>query len=470
MQDLIIENGRVVDWFSDTDAVTDISVKNGVITSVGKTSEAAKRRIDATGLLVVPGVIDSHMHASGWLARPEKSFKMLALAGVTTAMEMAGPLEEVKRGMHDFGSGITVGCLEMIRPGWNVGSVSPDDSELKRVIDDALSRGAFGVKLLGGHYPLTPETEGRLIKLCDETGTYLGIHAGSTEHGSNIEGVKELFEAAAGRPFHLAHANAYCRGNIAPVADEIALMTRLLNEHPEVDSESYLSPINCCSGKCIDGVPESGVTRGCLASRGYPATAGGLERAIKAGFARVHHETDDAVVLAEPDLGLKLWKERGGDISVSFTVNPPISSFTFAIEKRASGHFLCDSLCTDGGGIPRNVIIENGLCLVRFGAITLKEFVFKSSASAAALLGLKNKGKLVPGADADITVIDFYKQRPVHAFSMGRPTLLNGRAAGTGGTLLTTPKGAKAAKDAGLGVLTADMDALFTRRLNRFQH
>ena len=105
---------------------------------------------------------------------------------------------------------------------------------------------------------------------------------------------------------------------------------------------------------------------------------------------------------------------------------------------------------------------------MKFGALTMQEFVFKSSTSAALLLGLRNKGRLAPGADADITVIDMEKQKAVHAFSMGRPTLLNGEAVGSGGTLLTTEAGREAAASSGLGVLVADMEALFTYRASRF--
>lgn len=468
MQDLIIHNGRVVDYVSGTDTVTDISVTAGVITKVGTATEDAQTRIDASGLLVVPGIIDSHMHASSWLANT-KSYKMLAMAGVTTALEMAGPLEDVKAGMCKYGSGITVGCLEMVRPGWNVRTTAPDNSEFRQVIEDALNRGAFGVKLLGGHYPLTPEASGRLIEICDEAGVYLGIHAGSTEHGSNIEGVQESVGLAHGHAFHLAHTNAYCRGSITSVEDEIAVVAGLLKAHPEIDSESYLSPINGCSGRCINGVPESGITRNCLRSRGYDISDKGLQKAIEEHFALVHALHGEAVVLADPAEGLKLWLEQNTDVALSFPVNPGLSRFYFATQKRDAEHFLSDSFCTDGGGIPRNVIVENGLLLVKFGAMTLMEFVLKSSRAAALLLGLESKGKLTEGADADITVIDYEKQKAVHAFSMGHATLLNGKAVGTGGTLLTTEQGRKAAQETGLTVRVADMQALFTHRLNRFQ-
>lgn len=96
MFDLIIHNGRVVDYKNHLDQVTDIAVKDGRIASIGTALGKAKSHLDAKNLLVVPGIVDSHMHASSWLGGPD-SLKMLALAGVTTAIEMAGPVDSVKK-------------------------------------------------------------------------------------------------------------------------------------------------------------------------------------------------------------------------------------------------------------------------------------------------------------------------------------------------------------------------------------
>lgn len=468
MQDLIIRNGRVIDWATHTDTVTDIAISGSRISKVGHCEDKANIEISADGLWVVPGIIDSHMHASSWLGG-EKSMRMLAMAGVTTALEMAGPIESVKTFMKNAGTGLTIGCLEQIRPGYNVSSQSPSNEELERVIETSLENGAFGVKLLGGHYPLTPEATARLIRLCSDMKVYLAVHAGSTENGSNILGMREVIELADGIPFHLAHINAYCRGSIFGLDQEIREASAMLLEHPEIDCESYLSPINGCSGTCRNGIPESGVTRNCLRSKGYAETEVGLSDAISAGFARVHKTENGVVVLADRSEGLKLWKDASTNIPVSFTVNPALSRFYFATEKRPSGHFLVDSFCTDGGGIPRNVIIENGLSLVRFGAVTPEEFVLKSSFAAAELLGLPGKGRLQCGADADITVIDPIAQKAVHAFVAGRQVLDAGVPTGGGGTLMTTSKGTKSAEEAGLHACTSDIDLLFEHRLTRFR-
>ncbi len=467
MFDLIIRNGRVVDYKNHINTVTDISIQDGKIVHVGPAKEKAAKEIDATGLLVVPGIVDSHMHASSWLAGP-LSFRMLAAAGVTTAMEMAGPLECVKKYMREDGTGLNIACLEYLRAGENLPNNNPSTQEISRVATDALTRGAFGIKLLGGHYPITLKAEENLLQYVTKNHIWLAIHAGSLEHGSNIEGMREVIELANGLPFHLCHINAYCRGAIKAIEDEIAEAVSLLEAYPEIDTESYLSPINACAGKCIDGIPESNVTKNCLALKGYSATEEGLRAALKDGFARAHKTENGLTELADTDESVFIWESHDTDTPISFYVNPSLSCFYFATKKRKNGHYLVDSFCTDGGGIPRNVIIQNGLSLVRFGAMTIEEFVLKSSFAAAQLMGLKTKGHFSVGADADITIIDFNAQTPIHSFVMGNPVLLNKRIVGKGGTLITTKDGEQAARNAGLGAYVVDMDAIFEYRAKRF--
>ncbi len=83
-------------------------------------------------------------------------------------------------------------------------------------------------------------------------------------------------------------------------------------------------------------------------------------------------------------------------------------------------------------------------------------------------MGLKTKGHFSVGADADITIIDFNAQTPIHSFVMGNPVLLNKRIVGKGGTLITTKDGEQAARNAGLGAYVVDMDAIFEYRAKRF--
>lgn len=467
MLDLIIHDGRVIDWKNHIDRVTDIGIKDGLIVSTNAYGLNAKNFVDASNLIVVPGIIDSHMHASSWLGGPE-AYQMLAVAGVTSAFEMAGPLNSVKKYVKKHGTGINIGSFEQIKPGVNVKTAAPSIDEIISVSSQAISDGAYGIKILGGHYPLTPEATSSIIKISFRNNIYCAIHAGSTENGSNIKGMSELIEIAENTPFHLAHINAYCRGAVFPVLQEVSIAEDLLNNHPEIVCESYLSPINGCSGKCNSGVPESGVTRNCLLSKGYPATEEGLRKAIKEGQAIVHVAKQGVIELSEPTEGLELWEKSFTDTPLSFNVNPALPRFHFATAKRQNSSFLVDAFCTDGGGIPRNVIISSGLSLVKLGALSLEEFVLKSSYSSAQFYGLTNKGHLSEGADGDITIIDLERQTPIFSFVKGKKILDKGKVVGQGGSMITSKQGERSILSSGLEAITVDTEILLRNRTHRF--
>ena len=62
--DLLIKNGHVIDPKNNINTIKDIAIANGKIVKVDNDIPAAqsKKTIDATGLYVVPGLIDIHTH------------------------------------------------------------------------------------------------------------------------------------------------------------------------------------------------------------------------------------------------------------------------------------------------------------------------------------------------------------------------------------------------------------------------
>src|SRR6266446_3025603 len=60
--DLLIKNGRVVDGSGTPAFRGDVAVRNGEIAEIGKLRGIAARTIDADGLVVTPGFLDTHCH------------------------------------------------------------------------------------------------------------------------------------------------------------------------------------------------------------------------------------------------------------------------------------------------------------------------------------------------------------------------------------------------------------------------
>lgn len=98
--DILIRNGRVIDPKNGIDAKMDIAVSNGKIEKVSSQIQGtAKQVVDATGMIVTPGLIDIHGHvfygtredhylSDGFSALPPDGFTLRV--GVTTIVDCGG--------------------------------------------------------------------------------------------------------------------------------------------------------------------------------------------------------------------------------------------------------------------------------------------------------------------------------------------------------------------------------------------
>ena len=98
--DLVINNGPVMDPETRYDGIANVGIKNGRITAITKSKITGKQSIDAKGLVVAAGFIDTHFH---W-TRP-LGYKLALRDGVTTAMDLEagvyGPLLGDWYNMHE---------------------------------------------------------------------------------------------------------------------------------------------------------------------------------------------------------------------------------------------------------------------------------------------------------------------------------------------------------------------------------
>ena len=459
MFDLLIKGAHVVDPLNGLNGVSDVAVSNGKIAAVGRDLAGdAKEVVDFTGLVLQPGIIDSHVHLGSMWGSPYGA-RMLAMKGVTTCLDMAGPLEDVlDHVLPQHGSGINVAVLQFASPPFTFKTDHPTKGEMEALIDKSLEDGALGVKLLGGHYPLKPDVSSLLIKTALERRAYVAWHAGTSEHGSNIEGMQEAVAMADGCPLHLAHINAYCRGAVMPELEEAAIAIDLLKKNPNVFCESYVSPKNGTRLTCdkATGRIQSKVTGNCLKKFGFSEDRDGVRKAILAGKAFVVYDAGGYSDLVTGEAALKLWEEADSDVGGSFNVNPPLPRIMLAEAKRDDGSFVVDAISTDGGCIPRNVILSQGLSLVKLDILSLTEFAQKTSLNPARMLRLATKGHLSVGADADITVYDYATQEPKATFVAGRKVLWDGKVVGAGATVICTERGKAAIEKRGLKAVVVD--------------
>ncbi len=83
--DILVRGGTVADPEAGTERALNLGVKGGRIAYLGTDAPAAGRTLDAAGLLVSPGFVDTHMHDEE-LDDPDTIQQALLRQGVTTAI------------------------------------------------------------------------------------------------------------------------------------------------------------------------------------------------------------------------------------------------------------------------------------------------------------------------------------------------------------------------------------------------
>ena len=123
MYDLLIADGCVIDPANNVHGRFDVAVTEGRVSKVAPALDRGKAHqvILAEGKWVLPGLVDMHVHIAG---RPQ-GHRMLARAGVTTALDTAGLPDAMIAGLREAGTGLTVGFVYPLAPGRTVSRKMP---------------------------------------------------------------------------------------------------------------------------------------------------------------------------------------------------------------------------------------------------------------------------------------------------------------------------------------------------------
>lgn len=220
---LIIKHGYVIDPRNNIEANLDIAIEDNQIIEVSEdiSAEREDRIIDAEKLLVVPGLIDIHLHMGDLFDVDTASVRHAVQDGVTTALSpgagntfMAPALlgAEMDRGLP-LNVGVFLGAA-------NILATSLTDEEIVQLFTgklpweaacNRLTRNALvnrtaplivGIKDHMGHFIMPNENIRRIFEICSKAKLMYMSHTQDPAHA------EKMVQLSEGAQLHLTHATA----------------------------------------------------------------------------------------------------------------------------------------------------------------------------------------------------------------------------------------------------------------------
>ena len=397
--DVVLANGRVMDPASNLDGVRFVGITAGKIAAISATPLRGRETVDVKGLVVAPGFIDIHQHR----INPE-NYAFKARDGVTTVLEMEVGVSPVppwyaeREGHSLINFGASVGHIPALMTAMHdTGTFLPHDAAANRVPTAAehqealqllrrgLQDGALGI---GMGIAYVKETRAQILdvfRLAAETKSTIFVHmrnSGPVEPGA-IDSLQEVLAdaAATGASLHVVHITSTCLAE-TPVCLQMIAGARKRGMDVTTEAYPYTAGMTDLASAIFDEGWQNRlghITYGDLqwAATGERLTAESFARYRKqGGMVAIHGIPEDVARMAMADSTVLI----ASDGILDEGKGHPRAAGTFA---RVLGRYVREQ-----------------------HALTLMLALNKMTAMPAARLGLKNKGRLAVGADADITVFD----------------------------------------------------------------
>lgn len=403
----LIKNGFVVDPASGVNSKLNLVIENGKITEVTREEPEADTVIDAVGKIVTPGFIDIHMHEEGYdnvagKIKDSINFSMLRM-GVTTAiggncgdnyMDPIAYLDELDANGGPINMGLCAGHTYFRNKAGHTDKYTEiNKEELEKMtimMKDALDKGCIGVSFGIRYVPGINEKEMlECGKLCQSSQKFVSAHV--RNDAEYIFGaMQELINIGEklNVPVQVSHVGSM--GGFGQMTQMLEVIDAYKASGYDVTADCY--PYYAFSTRIGETTYDDGFLERYDTDYSVVEVCEGKykgQRCTEEIFRELREKAPETITVCH------VMKPEDVDLAL---IHPNVMLASDGLLNQGQGHPRAS------GTFPR--FIKN---YVKTGRISLYDAINKMTTMQAKKLGLKNKGRLSKGADADIVIFDLDK-------------------------------------------------------------
>lgn len=400
----LIRGGTLIDPLNRVHAQLNLVLKDGKILGCTRETPQADRIIDASGKIIAPGFIDTHMHEGGKNADgtlDESIFLSLLRMGVTSALggncgnnaydSPSAYLDLADRQGLPLNLGLFVGHTDVrFRAGGTDKYAPVDDRILSRMVlemEKELDTGCVGISFGLKYTPGTSEEEFyRICSLCGEKGKPIAAHIRQDAAGV-VDAAREIAEMSLRLGVQAEVSHIGSMAGFGQMEETLALLDEFILNGAWLGVDCY--PYDAFS----TGIGETTYDDGWLER--YDTDYSSIElcdgkwkgqRCTAEIFSELRRNVPETITVCH------VMKPEEVELAL---LHPNVILVTDGFMHNGQGHPRAS------GSFPRFV-----RQYVRTGKISLDDAVAKMSAIPAERFGMEKKGRLSAGADADLVIFD----------------------------------------------------------------